>query len=299
MKFYKTLIVTVVFSLLLSACGTSETSKKASMSADEILEKSIAAMSEVKSYSMDMKTKQTMTMTGIEEEMNMEMNMKTDIIVDPMQLYMVQEIKSPELGTEEAITTESYFTNDGFYTKDSMTNTWIKYTDEFAESIIELQKSQMNPEEQLNLLKRFTKNVEAEEDADHYILNLEADGEVLMEIVMEVMGLMGEDTAMLGDLFNEMDIKTFTYKIYIDKETFFQTKMDVVTDMAMTIEEDTMTMKQEMAATITNFDGVAEITIPQEAIDNAEEFSFDTMFDLEGMEGIELEDIEIPETENQ
>lgn len=291
MKLYKFFIASLVLMLFLSACGSSGsggTSKNADLTAEEILEKSITAMAEVKSYSMEMDSEQTMAMTGFEEEMNMTMKMKADIITDPIQLYMLQEITSDELGIEEPMTTESYFTNDGFYTKDSITNSWIKYTDDMAQTMLEMQESQLALEEQLDLMKRFTKNITADEDNKHYILSLDADGDALKEIVAEVMGTLGgEDMAVIQEMFNEMDIQTFKYIIYIDKATFLQTKVDVETDMSFSAEEETITIKQIMKSTISNFDGVSEIKIPQEAIDSADEISFDNMFDLEDVEDIE------------
>lgn len=274
MKLFKSFVFFLLFALFLSACGTSTTGSK---NAEEILEKSVQAMSEVKSYSMEMKTKQLTKIPGVEEDLNIDLNMTADIITEPLQLYMVQNIQSPELGTEEMITTESYFTSDGFYMKDSMTNQWFKYKDEIAQSFIEMQKQQMNFEEQLNLMKRFTKNISVKEDNKHYILNLEADGKALKEIVLEVMNLVGDldnETGMFKEIFNDMDIHTFTYKIYIDKETFYQTKIDMETNIDVNIDGETMSIKQSMEGTIDNFNDVKEIKIPQEAIDNAEEVSF-------------------------
>src|SRR5690606_19330248 len=122
---------------------------------------------------------------------------------------------------------------------------------------------------------------------------LNVDGEELLEIVLEITGLFEESLAPMEELLNNVEIQTFTYKIYIDKQTFYQTKMDVITDMVVNEEGNTMKMKQVLEATISNFNGINEITIPQEAIDSAEDFSFESMFDLEDIEGLDLEDFEL------
>ena len=68
-----------------------------------------------------------------------------------------------------------------------------------------------------------------------------------------------------------MIINSVNSLIHIDKETFQTNKVDMVLDMDMTIDGETMNMKQDMKSDFSHFNQVEEIVIPQEVIDNAVE----------------------------
>lgn len=281
MKQIKIIFITIITFLLLSACNkpneSASTGASAGADADDILANTLSAMEQLKSYSITMNSNQTITIPE-EEPMNMQIAMTGNIITNPLQFYISQEIISPEYFTEEPMSSEMYFTNDGFYMLEPITNSWLKYTGDFAESLLEMQNTQINPEEQLNLLKKFAKNITAEEDESHYILNFQADGESLKEFIAEMSGLINEEMLSfesLEDVLDNMTISTFNYKIYIDKGTYYQTKMDIDMDISFTMEDETLSIKQTATSTISNFDNVGEITIPQEILDSAEEVSMD------------------------
>lgn len=267
-------VFNILIFLLLSGCDFIEIFQQSNESAHEILDQSLLAMEQLKSYSIEMNTNQTITLPE-EDPMNMKMIMSSDIIMNPLQFYMAQEITSQDLNTEDPMTTEVYFINGGFYMKEPITNSWVKYSGEYIENILELQKSQINPEEQLHLLKKFIKNITAKENESQYILNLQADGETLKEIIREMIGSFGENMDFFDEAFDELAVSTFDYKIYIDKTTYYQTKMDIEMEFSMTMEGKTMFIKQSMNSTISNYDAINEITIPQEVLNSAEEISLD------------------------
>ena len=61
------------------------------------------------------------------------------------------------------------------------------------------------------------------------------------------------------------------YEIFIDKETFNTTALNMIMDMTMVVEGEEMKLAQNLKSTYDNYNEVEKIEIPQEIIDNAQE----------------------------
>ncbi|OOP69701.1 hypothetical protein BWZ43_03890, partial [Heyndrickxia oleronia] len=72
------------------------------------------------------------------------------------------------------------------------------------------------------------------------------------------------------ELFNNLKFKNVEYEIFIDKKTFDITKLNMTQELEMAIEDQKMTMKQEMKSTYTDYNKIKEIKVPQEVLDNAQ-----------------------------
>ncbi|MFV8826492.1 DUF6612 family protein [Alkalihalobacterium sp. APHAB7] len=303
MSFIKALFVSLSLILLLAACSGGEPSSSTNtdnqdttdatvLSVDEIIEKSITAMNKLESYTMEMNNEQELEMPG-QDPFQMNMTMVADITVEPMRLYQKMTMTGLEESVE-VIETESYFTEDGMFVKDSMQGGWVRFPEEFSQDLLEVSQQQMNAEEQLKVFKQFAEDTQLTEEESHYILTVYGSDDNFKTMAHEAMGFMQEAgaSAMMDELLGMMEVQTFNYVIYIDKDTFYQTKMDVEMHMSMTIEDETMVTIQRMTGVITNFNNVDEITIPQEVLDSAEEFSFEFLEGLEDMEDFDLEEFD-------
>ncbi|MEB1806632.1 MAG: hypothetical protein LPK26_04975 [Bacillaceae bacterium] len=304
MSSIKALFASLCLIFVLAACSSGEETSSPNadiqdtedvqsvISVDEIIQKSIKAMNKLESYTMEMNNEQELEMPG-QEAFQMNMTMVADITMEPLRLYQ----KMTMAGLEESvdvIETESYFTEDGMFVKDSMQDGWMRFPEEFSQDILEVSQQQLNAEEQLKVFQQFAEDTELTEDDTHYILTVQGSDDNFKAMAHETMGFMQEAgaSAMLDELLGMMEVQTFNYVIYIDKETFYQTKMDVEMHMSMTIEDETMMTIQRMTGVISNFNNVGDITIPQDVLDSAEEFSFEFLEGLEDMEDFNLEDFD-------
>ncbi|KMJ58402.1 hypothetical protein AB685_10945 [Bacillus sp. LL01] len=314
MRFLKMMLVGIMAVMLLTACGNTfnevngnveenvtaddttseetnssdveevdakeETEATETLTADEVLAKSTEAMAALSSYSMEMVSDQEISMEG-EDTIKMVTITSTDMSLNPLAMYQVTSIEDAD-GMMGSMDNESYFSESGFFVYDPMAGQWFKMPDEFAGEIHSMSDMQTNPAEQLEMLKAYSENMTVSEEEDHYVLNFEGSGEQFNEMVSMVGGMMGDDMGgMMEEMLSMMTVNKLSYVIHVDKETFYQTRVLVNMDMEMDVEGEKVTSIQVMDSTLSNFDEVGEITVPQEVIDNAQDIS---MEDLEQME---------------
>ncbi|WP_026672357.1 DUF6612 family protein [Alkalihalobacterium bogoriense] len=273
-----------------------EESAQSNADADEILTKSLEAMNDVESFSMVMDSVQEMNIPG-EGTVETKMTMESDIGHEPTRLFqkLSMEVPGESFGAME---TETYFTEDGMFIKDGSMDQWIKYPDSYTEDMLSFAQLQSDNTQQLEMLKQFSEEITVAEDDTHYILTIKGEGDSLKEMAVEMMAMLGDDiTGGMTEIFDLMEISVFDYELYIDKETYYQTRFTSTVEMSLTFEGETMVTKQTMDSTISNFNNVGEITVPQDVIDSAEEFSFDDFGDFSDLEDFDLEDLEDLEIE--
>ncbi|MCP3028922.1 DUF6612 family protein [Halobacillus sp. A5] len=230
-------------------------------SASEILQKSNEAMTELESYSSETSMEQTMMIAG--ETVTTNSVAEQDITLDPFAMYQVTTASTPE---EDEMQLESYWTEDGFFQEDPEEG-WIELP---SEGLDELRSLAM-AEDQVEQAEELAENMNVEDQGDTYLLTYEGDGEALMEESQEMFsqGMGEEDSAMMEDMLGEMTINEMSYEVTIDKENHYMTHLMMDIDMDMEMEGETTTSEQSIEMTLDNFNGVDEITVPQEVMDEA------------------------------
>ncbi|MGD7054600.1 DUF6612 family protein [Sutcliffiella horikoshii] len=257
-----------------------ETEEQEALTAEEVLQKSTEAMADLSSYSMEMISDQEITMAG-EDTIKMVTTTTTDMSLNPMAMYQVTSIEDAD-GMMEGMENESYFSEDGFFLYDSMAGQWFKMPEEFTAQLNAMSEMQTNPAQQLEMLKDYTDEITMTEEEDHYVLNFEGSGEQFNEMAGMIGGMMGDDMGeMMQEMLSMMTVNQLSYLVHIDKESFYQTKVLLNMDMEMDVDGETISSVQVMDSTLSNFDEVGEITVPQEVIDSAQEI---TQEDMEQME---------------
>ncbi len=260
--------------------ASEETEEQEEMTAEEVLQKSTEAMAGLSSYSMEMISDQEISMSG-EDTIKMVTTTTTDMSLNPMAMYQVTSIEDAD-GMMEGMENESYFSEDGFFIFDSMAGQWFKMPEEFTAQLNAMSEMQTNPAEQLKMLKDYTDEITMTEEEGHYVLNFEGSGEQFNEMAGMIGGMMGDDMGeMMQEMLSMMTVNQLSYLVHIDKESFYQTKVLLNMDMEMDVDGEKVSSIQVMDSTLTNFDEVGEITVPQEVIDSAQEISQE---DLEQME---------------
>lgn len=259
---------------------TEEAVEKEEITAQDVLQKSAEAMASLTSYTMETVSDNQITVDG-EDTINMVTTTTSDMTLNPLAMYQVISVTSEE-EMMEGMNNESYFTQDGFFIYDVMAGQWFKMPEEFAADLNSLSEMQTNPAEQLEMLQAYSDEITMTEEEDYYILNFEGSEEQFDELISMIGGMMGEDMGgMMQEMLSLMTLNKLNYLVHVDKETFYQSRVFVDMDMEMDVDGEKMTSVQKLDSTISDFNEVAEITVPQEVINNAQEI---TQEDLEQME---------------
>ncbi|WP_240377337.1 DUF6612 family protein [Bacillus piscicola] len=237
------------------------------VSAETILAQSIEAMEAINSYRIDMTMDQATQIQGEEIPMGMELQM--DVTQKPMMFHQVISMPNPENG--EMMEMEQYMNEDGtVYLHEPTTNQWMSMSAE-SMGMANLENMQMSPQEQLEMLQDFSQNLKLNEEGEFYKLTVNGSGEELKEIA-KTFSPMNNDPQTQADMeqaMNQLDIENLSYVMFIDKETFYQKEFELKMDMAMEQDGQTMSLTQSSKGKFSKLDGIDEIKIPHEAIEQA------------------------------
>ncbi|MFC0559297.1 DUF6612 family protein [Halalkalibacter alkalisediminis] len=271
--------------ILLTACSeaTSVESKdpaketkeetQGELALEEILQKSIEAMEGIQSLSSEMNVVQEMALPN-DESFSTNISVYMEITQDPFNMYQKMLMELPEVGNTEI---EMYMVEDAVYYKDPMENKWFTYPDDLAQQLRDLETAQMGSEEQLTLLLENLEHLSYTEDDDHYIITVEGSADILQSFAQKLNGLVHDNMA--GDIDQLMlmsDMKELDYILYIEKDTFLQTKMDMMMVFELQTDGESLLINTSTQATFSDFNAFTEVEVPANVIENAEEF--DTSF---------------------
>jgi hypothetical protein len=148
----------------------------------------------------------------------------------------------------------------------------MKLSADMYEQMMAVSQKQADPSQQLKDLETFMDEFTFEQNEKEYILNLSASGEKFNKLIQkqlaETMPELGSDQQ---EMLKELNIKKVDYEIFIDKETFNTTALNMVMDMSMAVDGEEMNLYQDMKSTFSNYNGLKKIVVPQEVLDNAQE----------------------------
>lgn len=251
-----------------------DVSTEADLDAEEILLQSTEAMNQLKSYSAEIEMRMTIGENG--QENTMESFAKSDVLLDPLSISQTMTDAS---GNEQS---QQYMDENGTtYIFEPLEGKWFKIENSDMDIAMEV-----SPQEQLEMILEISDEITVEEEDNHYVLTVVGSGDELLDITKKLTQM---DEEIPYEFLEEMNVNIFNYVTYINKDTFLQDRMSVKIEMELTIKigEETQTSVhlQETNTTYTSFDEIDKITIPQEALDYAEEINLDNVFQ-------EMEDLE-------
>ena len=259
------------------------------LTADDVLERSLDAAEELESAEMTVDMNQTMEAPDEEASLTTQTTSEAQIIMDPLTMYQTGTI-TVDMGEEsEEQEMEIYLSDNDVYMYDTMEESWIKMDAGLAQMD---QLNQQDPVEQLEMMERFTDEMDMEETEDEYILKITGDGDELLEFTEEMASEFMDEELMQQmeqegvDIFESMNIDNVYYEIYIDNETFDTNKLDMSMELAIEVEGESLHLTQASTTEYTGINTVDSIEIPEEV----EEEAIDVMEELENME--ELEEME-------
>ncbi|MFC3209554.1 DUF6612 family protein [Planomicrobium okeanokoites] len=271
--------------LTLAGCGESaepseetDPNETSDLTLEELFAKTTAASEEAKSFHMDMVTNQTMVM-GPEMDMDMKMDVSMDMTVEPLAFYQKAQSTFVSEGMDDmpAMETEMYYTADGLFSYDPMMDMWVKLpADEMEdlEALMMMEQQSGDLAGQLEQLEAFQDDFTFEQTGDEFVLTLDAAGEEYEKLITEEMGqMLGELDVEAQEIMDGMNINKIYYEIFIDKETYQPNTINMTMDFDMEMEGESVNIQSDMQAEYSNFNGIDEIIVPAEVIENAEEMN--------------------------
>lgn len=234
--------------------------------AEELLTQITEASKGIKSYSMDSKIEQnlTVTMEGQEQKQDVNMDMKTDLVLNPVAAY--QEIKTSMPGQEGTQEIKQYITEDGVYTQ--MGDAWMSLPEEATAPLLEQMKNQSNTGSQFEQLNSIANDLEVEE-GDVYWLKAKISGDKVKELATTMLSQSGATDPQMAAMMQQMNIKSMDISYSVDKETYYPKDLVYSMDMDMDMDGQALSIIMKMDSSLRDYNKTESIKVPQDVIDNA------------------------------
>ncbi|WP_454193366.1 DUF6612 family protein [Paenibacillus sp. Marseille-Q7038] len=237
--------------------------------AEELLTRITEASKGIKSYSMDSKVEQnlTVTMEGQEQKQDVNMDMKTDLVLNPVAAY--QEIKTSMPGQEGTQEIKQYITEDGVYTQ--MGDAWMSLPEEATAPLLEQMKNQSNAGSQFEQLSSIANDLAVEEEGDVYWLKANLSGDKVKELATTMLSQSGATDPQMAAMMQQMNIKSMDISYSVDKETYYPKDLVYSMNMDMDMDGQALAIIMKMDSSLRDYNKTESIKVPQDVIDSAVE----------------------------
>ncbi len=237
--------------------------------AEELITRITEASKGIKSYSMDSKIEQNLsiTMEGEEQKQDVNMEMKTDVVLNPIAAY--QEIKTSMPGLEGTQEIKQYITEDGVYTQ--VEDTWVTLPKESTAPLLEQMKNQSNTASQFEQLNSIASDLQVEEEGDVYWLKAKLSGDKVKELATAILSQSSATDPQMAAMMQQMSIKTMDISYSVDKETYYPKDLVYSMTMDMDMDGQALSIIMKMDSSLTDYNKTESIKIPQDVLDNAVE----------------------------
>ncbi|WP_036718738.1 DUF6612 family protein [Paenibacillus sp. JCM 10914] len=229
--------------------------------AEELLQRSVEASANLKSFAMNADIKQHIVVEGEQsQEQNVDMVLESEITMDPMEMMQIIEMDTAEGKVEM----KQYIMEDGIYVE--MDNQWMKIPQEQEQEIRDsMDMANAGPDQQLEQFKSIAQDTTVTEEGDVYILTADVSGDNLKEIAKSMMSQAGNDPQMEA-MMEQMDIKSVSLVYGVHKETYLPTTTDLDMVLELEAEGEKVTLEMKMKSTYSKYDEIDQIEVPEEAL---------------------------------
>lgn len=278
MKKWTALLSVVTLSIGLAACNETatpvqdkEVTETSKLTLQEVYDKSMKASEELKSVKGTIDMNQTMSIPSEEMTLDIQSLMDMEYIIEPMQMHQkgtTTMMGVGEGGESQETEMETYINEDAMYVYEGTTAQWMKFPQEMIDQMLSTTK-QTDPATQLQTLQEYLEQVEFEQDDENYILTLEGSGAEFTRLVKAQVDKALQSLTAEENVNLEFTIHSVDYLVHIDKESFQTNKLDMVIDMDLTMNGETINLNMDAKTDFSKFNEINEIVVPQEVIDSA------------------------------
>ncbi len=241
----------------------------------EMLENTLEAVNDANSYVFEMEIIQDMR--GDENgDLQTETITSGQVIIDPMSMEM--EMQTGAAGMEMEM--KMYLVDDTIYMLVPFMG-WVSVGVDDPEGHL-LEQSYEDPLEYVDKLREVdSDSITLEEEGDNYVLTYEdANGELadLLQAEMDEqlgLGLM-DDPEFPEDDLDEIEFSDVAFNLVVDRGTYLPREYNLSFAFTMNMMGETVGMDQEMNVKFFDFGTVDEISVPDEAREEA--VPFDELF---------------------
>ncbi|AIQ50793.1 DUF6612 family protein [Paenibacillus sp. FSL R7-0331] len=188
--------------------------------------------------------------------------MTTEYILDPLQMHQTATMI---IGDKEPAETEAYFKEDSYSML--LEGLWRKMPDSFLEDLKLTVQVQSSPVRRMEMLKTILPYVNVSEAGEEYVLKVQLSGEETKELerYYKLQYSSEEVAAQMLEL-----VKSMSMEYRVSKETYWPTgtSEELVTEEMLNGDGAYREVKQK--ATISQYNSVKEIVVPEEALQAAE-----------------------------
>lgn len=261
-KLLTALLTILTISLMLMSCSTKPKSP------EEVLNASIKALEETKSFRLEMTIDQALIYGPNGEPQKQTAEIVTDYVKKPEGLHLKtnMNVAGPQVDAE------MYYAEGEVYTTSSRWEHWYKGKEDGYQPSLDTTKRMVNLSDRLKWLKVHSKEMKMKEEEDHLALSFTGEGEEFESFTNYSLDL---SKPALYDSKYLKDVKTneLTYTIFLEKESFLPTETTINLDIEMLNELDGNEMKttQTIKENYTKMNKIETITIPSEVKDTAKD----------------------------
>ncbi len=279
-----TALVAVVL-ILAAGCGPKE-----DLGPQEVLEKSVKAMDKLDRFAVS-------TQVKLEQDLSPQTNQTliefdAEVMLNPLTMHQLRIIRQE--AENKMSKSEMYVSEEGMFMYEPDLDQWLTLPRDMFEQMMEMEDIHTNPGEHLEDLSTMTDDFHFMEDDSGYRIELSTTEKKFQSFLIELIPhewlepVKGEETA------KHIALKRITFGIEIDKDTFRQTSLDIYADFSINMDEQTIPVQQTIHTVYRAFNDVPDITIPDEVIENAEDFFGDDieLNDLEQIDEMNAEERE-------
>ncbi|QFK71129.1 hypothetical protein F7984_07650 [Pradoshia sp. D12] len=242
------------------------------LTAKEVYKKMVEASSEVKSLGLKLDIDQEISTEADGIILTTETRTDSKMIQEPFSLYQQIEIyyKNPATGEQEG-KIDQYLTDEGFFMHDIEGDQWGRYNADYTEVAkgLNLQPG-TNQLDSLKDLESFADDFTFEQEADQYVLTLAGNDEKLNEYVK---GSLPANIPELETALKSMTLQEVEYEIFIDKNTFLPSVMNVDMNIGISENGNSLVLEQSIESSYYDYNKIDKIVLPKEALDNPNEIN--------------------------
>ncbi|MNV85939.1 hypothetical protein D3C71_1799270 [compost metagenome] len=147
--------------------------------------------------------------------------------------------------------------------------TWTKLPDTTKDQLMGTIKNQASPEKQLEQFKSITKDTKVTDDGGNYVMSATVSGENVKELAKKMVNSSGSANPQMDAMMEQMNIKSMKMTYAIKKDDYTPVSMNVEMTMDMDQQGQKISMDMKMDSTFSNYNKVAEIKVPAEALKSA------------------------------